>query len=170
MHCGVRFLDVLHSIAKEAEAEAARLVPAAESAIQKARQAAVTPRGQPQELTLPYLHDLATSRLHSWLSAQKDVTGFQVAPQQTAHLDVSTTCKLHEDVSQNEPGAIVQHRMCLVIVGLSSVKLAGNTSDCLSYAGCIRVRGYDRWARGLLGCGAHSLGKHQRSTVCCGNS
>ena len=91
MHCGMRLLDVPHSIAKEAEAEAANLVPAAESAIQKARQAAVTLRGQPQELTLPYLHDLATSRLHSWLSAQKDVSGFQVASQQTGQTDLFLT-------------------------------------------------------------------------------
>lgn len=27
---------------------------------------------------MPYLHDLAVSQLHSWLSAQKDVSGFQV--------------------------------------------------------------------------------------------
>ena len=91
MHCRVRLLNVPHSIAKEAEAEAANLVPAAESAIQKARQAAVTLRGQPQELTLPFLHDLAASRLHSWLSAQKDVSGFQVASQQTGQTDIFLT-------------------------------------------------------------------------------
>ena len=108
---GVRLLNVPRSIVKEAEAEAAKLVPAAESAIRKARQAAMTLRSQPQELTLPYLHDLAASRLHSWFSAQKDVSGFQVAPQQTAQMDNFTTCKLHEEVSRYEPDANVQHRM-----------------------------------------------------------
>ncbi len=73
-------------IATEAEAEASRLVPAAETAIQTARQAALTLRGQPQELTLPYLHDLAASQLHSWLATQKDVSSFQVHAPQTVHL------------------------------------------------------------------------------------
>ena len=77
---GVRSLNVSNSIAKEAEAEAAKLMPAAETAIQSARQAVMTLRGQPQELTLPYLHDLAAARLRIWLSAQKDVSGFQVDP------------------------------------------------------------------------------------------
>ena len=27
---------------------------------------------------MPYLHDLAVSQLHSWLAAQKDISGFQV--------------------------------------------------------------------------------------------
>ena len=34
--------------------------------------------GQPQELTLPYLHDLAASQLHSWLPSQEDVSAIQV--------------------------------------------------------------------------------------------
>ena len=62
----------------EAEGEASRLVPAAEAGIQSACQAAMTLCGQPQELTLPYVHDLAASQLHSWLASQKDVSAFQV--------------------------------------------------------------------------------------------
>lgn len=71
MHC---------RIATEAEAEASKADPAAETAIQTARQAAMTLRGQPQELTMPYLHDLAAYQLQSWLAKQKNVSAFQVLP------------------------------------------------------------------------------------------
>ena len=70
--------SIICRIATEAAAEASRLVPAAESAIQNARQAAMALRGQPHELTVPYLHGLAASRLHSWLATQEDASGFQV--------------------------------------------------------------------------------------------
>ncbi len=46
----------------------------------------MTLRGQPQELTLPYLHDLAASQLRSWLETQRDVSAFQVHAPQSMHL------------------------------------------------------------------------------------
>ena len=45
----------------------------------------MTLRGQPQELTLPYLHDLAASQLHSWLASQEDGSALQVQALKAPH-------------------------------------------------------------------------------------
>ena len=62
------------------EQEAAKLVPAAEAAVQAARQAALALRGTLQELSLELLHDLAAKRLQAWLREHPDAADFQVRP------------------------------------------------------------------------------------------
>ena len=66
-------------IAAEAEEEAARLIQAADAAVQGARQAAMAMRGALEPLTLQHLHSLAASRLQAWLTAHPDAADFQVS-------------------------------------------------------------------------------------------
>lgn len=70
--------DTTCRIAAEAEAEAARLAPEAESAVAAARAAAVALRRLPDQVTLPHLRHLAANRLSAWLTAHTDARGFQV--------------------------------------------------------------------------------------------
>ena len=65
-------------IASEAEAEAARLAPAAEGAVAAAWGAAAALRGAAQELSVAHLHSLAASRLQAWLRDHGGAADFQV--------------------------------------------------------------------------------------------
>ncbi|CAK0757182.1 hypothetical protein CVIRNUC_002519 [Coccomyxa viridis] len=130
--------DTAQSIAKEAEAEAANLVPAAESAIQKARQAAVTLRGQPQELTLPFLHDLATSRLHSWLSAKKDVSGFQVASESEAVIAGLADCSV---VAHTALACVSDRQYAVAVLAAGERRPEGRLAGLTLHWGCVRHEG-----------------------------